>query len=121
VEDMFDPLYIDVMIAEEIARNVEKKVMTSKEFEPRFEVAKFAIDMESVLKDNDFKGNWMLWSAEFLSHKLTEEFCELQTVMVKMLKEQNIGKGEAVNLRKECADLANICMFISDKSYGWQK
>ena len=95
--------------------------MTPKEFEPRFEVAKFAIDMESVLKDNDFKGNWKLCSAEFLSHKLTEEFCELQTIMVKMLKEQNIGQGEAVNLRKECVDLANICMFISDNSYGWQK
>ena len=94
--------------------------MTAKEIEPRFEVAKFAIDMESVLKDNDFKGNWNLCSAEFLSLKLTEEFCELQTVVVKMLKEQNITQEDAANLRKECIDVANICMFISDRSYGWQ-
>ena len=94
--------------------------MTSKELEPRFEVAKFAIDMESVLKDNDFKGSWKLCSAEFLSHKLTEEFCELQNIMVKMLKEQSITQEEAVNLRKECVDVANICMFISDRSWGWQ-
>jgi hypothetical protein len=97
--------------------------MTSKEFEPRFEVAKFAIDMESVLKENDFKGNWNLCSAEFLSLKLTEEYSETVLQMSKSMKENPFAltREDAIRLRKECTDLANICMFISDNSYHWQE
>lgn len=96
--------------------------MSDKNIEPRFEVAKFAIDMESVLKENDFKGHWKRCTPEFLVQKLAEEYSELTLELTKSVKECGLIPGtDAIKLRKECCDLANICMFISDNSYQWQE
>lgn len=80
-------------------------------------VDRFADHMKSVLKENDGKKfHWSETSLELLESKLTEEFVELYSEM-KAMRRQSVINAKAFegDVRKECVDLANICMMIYDK------
>ena len=85
-----------------------------EDYNIRKELVKFVDEMESVLKDNDYKGGWDDCSIEFIRNKLIEEFREVLLESGKLItgdtSEKNIKKTQ-----KESVDLANICMILFDK------
>ena len=78
----------------------------------RPEVAKFAIEMETVLQENDHKSGWDTMSVHQLFSRIKDEFEELQreyTLQTNALD----GVNRRDRLRKEAIDVANFCMFLS--------
>lgn len=96
----------------------------------RKEVANFAEEMESILKENDFKGGWKRNSGDwFLEKKLIEEFAEYflslnhpawtpLNVIREFVNQHNYASGHVdktkKNQKKELVDIANICMMLHD-------
>lgn len=78
--------------------------------EVRPEVAKFAIEMERILKVNDYKGGWKEGGYNtlgFFRDKLREECHEVQ-------HELRRSALRPAAILRECADVANIAMMIAD-------
>ncbi|BFH63945.1 hypothetical protein [Paenibacillus azoreducens] len=73
-----------------------------KNIEPRAEIQWFAQQMETKLRENDWKGGWKDCRIQYLLEKLDEEVHELSGC---------ISNEEAI---KEAADVANIAMMIAD-------
>jgi predicted house-cleaning noncanonical NTP pyrophosphatase (MazG superfamily) len=94
----------------------------------RKEVEKFSMEMEKVLKENDYKGGWKDCSDEYLHNKLLEEVAEyFQAVgedavgIIRDFANQLIcADNEVAELKehkmldqqKELVDIANICMML---------
>lgn len=73
----------------------------------RNEVTRFSHAMESVLKENDYKGTWKDCTPEYLLKRLYEEYMELRDA----IKEKGcLGP----HVRREAADVANIAMMLWD-------
>ena len=68
----------------------------------RDSVRKFAIEMERVLKANDYKRGWRGETLEYLERRLKEEFHE------------HIFSTD----KDELVDIANFCMMIFEKLQG---
>jgi NTP pyrophosphatase (non-canonical NTP hydrolase) len=85
---------------------------------PRQPVQDFALDMERMLQENDFKGGWQDEDLEDMIDKLAEEKKEL--VIATRNFEANHYSLNPPNekLRQkvidEAADVGNIAMMISD-------
>ena len=70
----------------------------------------FADRMEAVLKQNDHKWGWDSCSYDYLLGKLWEEVYEV-------IRCFNVGGNPArskEDIKNECADVANVAMFIAD-------
>jgi len=85
----------------------------------RPEVAKFAQQMEHVLRENDHKTGWNNMDCDELLHRIRDEVKELSEACYKVrVARTNIGKHPPdYNLRvremeKEAIDVANFCMFL---------
>ena len=78
----------------------------------RPELAAFALEMETVLRENDHKSGWDTMSVHQLFSRIKDEFEELQreyTLQTNALD----GINRRDRLRKEAIDLANFCMFLA--------
>lgn len=76
---------------------------------PRGEVTRFATEMETVLRENDYKDPYTDCSIEWLFERLEAEVEELRIA----IKERTNDDGDKeLNVRKECVDVANFAMFI---------
>jgi NTP pyrophosphatase (non-canonical NTP hydrolase) len=73
----------------------------------REEVKDFADKMESILKENYFKGEWTTCSKEYLITKLFEEFGELINALMK--------DNNEISITQESVDVANVLMMLEDK------
>ena len=71
-------------------------------------ITRFNKRMEAALKRNDGKGRrgWRGWSSRSLYYLLSKEMIELCTAIA---IDDNTEK-----IQKECADIANFAMMISD-------
>ena len=69
-------------------------------------VFEFALVMQEKLDDNADKGGWEDTSFGYLLERLEEEIEELKNA----IKE----KSSAFDISRECADVANFAMMISD-------
>jgi len=84
----------------------------------RLEVAKFAIEMETVLQENDHKTGWdrmsvhQCMSVHQLFSRIKGEFEELQREYILQTNALD-GVNRKDRLRKEAIDVANFCMFLS--------
>jgi len=78
-------------------------VMAMRECRP--EVARFAREMERVLRRNDHKGGWEDCDLEYLESRLTEEIEEYKDV------EPDKTYFNAIK-QEEIIDVANFCMMI---------
>ena len=83
----------------------------------RKEVKQFAKQMEIKLRENDHKGGWSncrlkdLWG--MIGIEIHELLWELHECNVNSISE-NITKNGAQKITRECADIANFAMMISD-------
>jgi len=66
---------------------------------PRTSVKLFAIEMEKILQQNDYKGGWNKCSIAFLRSKLAEEYGEY------LISDDHY----------ELVDIANICMMLYER------
>ena len=82
----------------------------------RPEVAKFAIEMEAVLRENDDKTGWDNMSIHALYSRIKGEFEELQREYILQTNALD-GVNRRDRLRKEAIDVANFCMFLSHWSH----
>jgi len=81
----------------------------------RPEVAKFAIEMETVLRENDNKTGWDKLSVTSLFHHIKDEFDELEEAYLMYIHPATGAKRtrDAIqNMRREAIDMANFCMFL---------
>jgi len=78
----------------------------------RPEVAAFAIEMETVLRENDHKSGWDRMSVHQLFSRIKDEFEELQREYILQTNALD-GVNRKDRLRKEAIDVANFCMFLS--------
>ena len=77
----------------------------------RPELAKFASEMEMVLRENDHKTGWDGMSIHQLFSRIKDEFEELQREYI--LHTCALGCGDRTErLRGEAIDIANFCMFL---------
>lgn len=87
--------------------------MTEKKITLRSEVARFAQDMERVLRANDHKGGWQNETTGYLSKRLHQEVHELSRELMRKPR-------CCYAVRKEAADVANFAMMIADVcESGW--
>lgn len=101
--------------------------------EVRKVVENFAEEMESVLKENDYKGGWKHSNNSFLNKKLIEEFAEYflslnhpvwtpLNVIREFVNQVNYASGHVdktkKGTKKELVDTANICMMLHDNLSG---
>jgi NTP pyrophosphatase (non-canonical NTP hydrolase) len=89
---------------EDIARQVDREY---KEKRLRKSVIRFSEAMEEKLAENDSKGGWDTCTVDFLLLKLQEEYAEV----IEAVRSGSTKK----DLTRECADLANICMMLSEQ------
>lgn len=89
----------------------------------RVEVLEFALIMEEKLKENDYKGGWKDCETGNLLSMACDEIKEVApavSTMNKSTTNKNIN-----DVQKECADVANFMMMISDnlqrKIYNYNK
>jgi hypothetical protein len=75
----------------------------------RKEVLKFSKIMEEKLSENDSKNGWSNCTNQYLFHLLLKEVAELSELIFN-------DSIEPVELRRECADVANFAMMISDNN-----
>ena len=73
---------------------------------PREEVVAFSKIMERKLWENESKGGWLSQTDAYLLKRLHQEVEELV---------QELKGYHSLNIQRECADVANIAMMISDK------
>ena len=85
--------------------------------EPRFELTRFACEMESRLRHNEHKGAWHNSPSVYLIRKLHEELGELcVALMDPRIHGGSIEAHLHESLRSECAYVANVAMMIFDNS-----
>jgi len=84
----------------------------------RPELAKFAVEMGMVLRENDHKCGWDEMSVHQLFHRIKDEFEELNEacqiyIHQRTCRISDIEKISTINnIRKEAIDVANFCMFL---------
>ena len=78
-------------------------VMAMRECRP--EVARFAREMEMVLRRNDYKGGWDNCDIEYLENRIKEELGEYFSVEPDKTYYSDIKQ-------EEITDVANFCMMI---------
>jgi len=71
----------------------------------RTSVKRFALNMETVLRENDHKFGWRDLSFSHLLIRIKGEIEELEDALINQNKE---------NIVHECADIANFLMMIVD-------
>ena len=71
----------------------------------RNELVWFAIEQEKILKENDWKSNWVNFPAKEMFESLLDEVEELENAI------NEKARGE---IKKECLDVANYAMMIYD-------
>lgn len=77
----------------------------------RGSVVRFAVLMEEILEENDWKGGWDRMTQGQLLQRAGQELKELRRALKK--------KGEdRKHICDEAADVANFCMMIADNSGG---
>lgn len=81
---------------------------------PRPEVVDFAVTMEAKLRANDHKGGWGSCDADTLVQKLEFELAELKLALQKQASTPYMLEELIEEVRRECADVANFAMMISD-------
>ena len=77
----------------------------------RPEVARFAVDMETILRNNDHKTGWDNLSIHQLFDRIKGEFEELQREYILQTNVPD-GKDRTQRLQDEAIDIANYCMFL---------
>jgi hypothetical protein len=81
----------------------------------RPEVAEFAIEMEKVLRENDYKKGWDKLTIDDLFFRIKDEYEELEQAY-DLYANPLIGidevRDEMHNMRREAIDIANFCMFL---------
>lgn len=82
----------------------------------RAEAHVFALAMEERLRSNDVKGGWDYLDATLLLARLLEEAGELAREL-RHIEQVSPTPEEAMQVRKEAADVANYAMMIAD-NYG---
>ena len=80
----------------------------------RPEVAKFAIEMETVLRKNDHKTGWRGMEHDTLLRRIRDEFEELRDAQSHISSHECDRSDPAYIqfMRKEAIDIANFCMFL---------
>lgn len=80
----------------------------------RPEVAKFAIEMEMVLRENDHKSGWDVMEYDELFSRIRDEFNELKKAFDDITDPQmDSHEDESIqHMCKEAIDIANFCMFL---------
>ena len=78
----------------------------------RREVAEFAIEMESVLQKNDHKSGWDKMVIPDLYDRIEDEYEELTRAYDRYDDPHEYTPEAVQDMRKECIDLANFCMFF---------
>ena len=81
----------------------------------RQEVMEFAILMEDVLRDNDWKGGWNKMSIGDLIVRAQQELDEVKEAGLAYNILFSDGK---MQLKRECADVANFMMMVVDNIDG---
>lgn len=79
----------------------------------REEVKKFAEEMESVLKENDYKGGWDRCSISWLEKRLIKEVGEYAESS--MLVDDEGDRSFEQDRKKELVDIANFCMMLHSR------
>ena len=81
----------------------------------RPELAKFVIEMEEVLRENDNKSGWKDMSINDIFFRIKDEFEELDEAHA-MYSHPLISDGERrsaiQDMRAEAIDIVNFCMFL---------
>jgi hypothetical protein len=80
----------------------------------RPDVAKFAIEMETVLRENDHKTGWKAMEYDTLFRRIKDEFEELQDAQCR-ISSHLCDRADPVYIqamRRESLDIANFCMFL---------
>lgn len=90
---------------------------SEKKIAPRKEVLAFAIAMEKVLRQNDWKHGWEADSPHALIDRIWDEIRELE--VAKVLYGKNCG--QASDVQKELLDTANFCMMAWDRLESLKK
>jgi len=108
---------------------MEKETKEPSVYLMREEGREFVEEMESVLKENDYKGGWKNSNDSFLEKKLIEEFAEYflslnhpawtpLNVIREFINQVNYAIGHVDKTengtKKELVDIANICMMLHD-------
>ena len=80
----------------------------------RPELAEFAIEMESVLRDNDHKSGWDALPYDALFCRIRDEFEEMRREYKDAIDTDMASyEAESIqNMRREAIDIANFCMFL---------
>lgn len=80
----------------------------------RPELAKFVIEMEEVLRENEHKSGWDIMEYDALFYRIQDEFEELKRAYHDAEDPlQDSHKDEAIqHMRKEAIDIVNFCMFL---------
>ncbi len=78
----------------------------------RPELAEFAIEMESVLRENDHKSGWDEMGLHRLFDRIKQEFEELQREYIFACDSYPRDARRIQNMRREAIDIANFCMFL---------
>ena len=85
----------------------------------RPEVARFALEMERVLKENDHKSGWDEMSIHQLFSRIKDEFEELQMEYVLWAHTASQIRGKhKEKMCKEAIDISNFCMFLCHSYLG---
>jgi hypothetical protein len=81
----------------------------------RPELASFAVQMETVLKANDFKDGWSASSLGDLMAVVHTKVAKIDALLAQ--DAQSIPESDlAVALKKEATDVANFCMMLVDNT-----
>ena len=80
----------------------------------RPEVAKFAIEMETVMRENDHKTGWRGMEHDTLLRRIRDEFEELRDAQSHISSHECDRSDPAYIqfMRREALDIANFCMFL---------
>lgn len=77
---------------------------------PRKVIQEFGKEQEKILKNNDYKRDWLHVSINYLLSRLNDEIYELKEAVL---------EGTDKEIQHECVDVANFAMMIHD-IYGKQ-
>lgn len=76
-------------------------------------VKRFAIEMEKVLRENDYKGGWNELSDDHLINRMFQEWIELHDAMI---IRNRLNAKTTIDMQKECIDIANFAMMLFDNN-----